>query len=152
MDPIHDIRTLYSVTAGIISMLCGWFGWLAIIYACAIFLDWIAGTLVAKNNGEWSSKAARIGCWHKMGSIISVFTALMLDGVIGIMVNNIPSIQLPYSYPVLFGPIVLIWYITIELGSIIENVGHLGAPVPTFLVKAIKALNSSVQPVKSKKR
>lgn len=74
---------------------------------------------------------AREGIWHKTGSIKA-------DAVIGNVVNNITSVSLPVTYTVLLSPIVIVWYILTELGSIFENAGKMGAPVPGFLKKAIK--------------
>ena len=36
------------------------------------------------------------------------------------------------------------WYIFTELGSITENAGRLGAPIPRWLARAIAALESGV--------
>ena len=38
----------------------------------------------------------------------------------------------------------LVWHIVTELGSIIENAGTLGVPIPDFLRAAIQSLNQAV--------
>jgi phage-related holin len=76
-----------------------------------------------------------------LGSIIAVLVTLILDAVIGNVMNNIPSVALAFTYTVLLSPIVIVWYILTELGSIIENAGKMGAPVPGFLQKAIAIFN-----------
>ena len=43
-----------------------------------------------------------------------------------------------------FGWLVLAWYILMELGSITENVGKMGAPVPPWLRRAIAILKDTV--------
>ena len=48
--------------------------------------------------------------------------------------------ELPFEYKSAFLPLVAIWYIVTELGSIIENVARLGAPVPKFLISSLKKL------------
>ena len=68
----------------------------------------------------------------------------ILDGVIGLILANIPALELPFRYEVFASVLVLVWYIMTELGSIVENVGALGAPVPAWLRKAIAALESTV--------
>lgn len=40
--------------------------------------------------------------------------------------------------------IVAVWYIFTELGSIIENIGKLGAPMPDWLKKEIKMLQAKL--------
>ena len=104
----------------------------------------ITGTMVAKSKGEWSSAVARQGCWHKIGSAVAVIVALIFDWLIAMILANIPGITLPFTYEVFLGPVVLVWYIVTELGSITENAGALGAPIPDFLRKAIKSLNDAV--------
>lgn len=100
--------------------------------------------MVAKSKGEWSSAVARQGCWHKIGSAVAVIVALIFDWLIAMILANIPGITLPFDYSVFLGPVVLVWYIVTELGSIVENAGALGAPIPAFLQAAIKSLNDAV--------
>ena len=101
-------------------------------------------TAAALRAGEWSSKVARDGLWHKLGAVVAVLVAAILDGVIGLILANIPALELPFRYEVFASVLVLVWYIMTELGSIVENVGALGAPVPAWLRKAIAALESTV--------
>jgi|GEM_PF-377608 len=100
--------------------------------------------MAALRAGEWSSKVARDGLWHKLGAVVAVLVAAILDGVIGLILANIPALELPFRYEVFASVLVLVWYIMTELGSIVENVGALGAPVPAWLRKAIAALESTV--------
>ena len=93
---------------------------MVVIFTACLTVDWIAGSLAASKNGQWSSKRGREGIWHKSGCIMVVLVAVILDAVIGTVINNIPSIPLPFTYTVLLCPIVLVWYILTELGSIIE--------------------------------
>ena len=87
---------------------------------------------------------ARDGIWHKLGSVVAVIVAAILDTVIGHLLGNVPGVELPFTYTVLLCPLVVIWYILTEAGSIIENAGALGAPIPEWLTKMIAALGASV--------
>ncbi len=150
---MEKINTLKITTAAIfttISACLGWFGWLVVIFISSMTTDWITGMMVAAKNNEWSSKINREGIWHKFGSIVAVLVTAILDIVIGIVINNIPSVTVPFTYTVLLCPIVLIWYIIGELGSIIENVGNMGAPVPNFLKKIIAVFKDTVDEVGDK--
>lgn len=118
----------------------GWFGWLIVAWVGCMAVDYITGSGVATKQGQWSSARARDGLWHKAGMIFAVGAAGILDLVIWLIVSNIPAITLPWEYTVLLCPLVVCWYIVTELGSIIENAGAMGAPVPKFLRKAIAAL------------
>lgn len=144
MDKINSIKaSIVTVFAGM-SALLGWFGWLVVAFVVCMSVDWITGTMAAWKRGEWESKIGREGIWHKTGSIIAALVTLILDGVIGTIINNIPSVSLPYTYTVLLSPTVIIWYILTELGSIVENVVKMGAPVPDFLKKAIAIFKNNV--------
>ena len=41
-------------------------------------------------------------------------------------------------------PIVLLWYIITELGSILENAGKLGAPLPKWMKKMLKQYKDTI--------
>lgn len=71
--------------------------------------------------------------------------AALLDVVKGRLLANVPDVGLPFTYTVLLGPMVVVWYILTKARSIIENAGALGAKIPAFLKKAIEALNSEVE-------
>jgi toxin secretion/phage lysis holin len=99
-------------------------------------MDYLTGTAAACHAGEWSSKTAREGLWHKGGMIVVVVVAAIADGVMAVICANIP---IGIEWPVLILPLVLAWYIITELGSILENALKMGAPVPEWLIKLLKA-------------
>lgn len=49
---------------GLWAALHGWLGWLVVLYAVCMMLDWVTGTVLAIKNGVWSSHKARQGLWH----------------------------------------------------------------------------------------
>lgn len=144
MDKINAFKVTVTAMAAGVSAALGWFGWLVVAFVVCLAVDWGTGSMAACKKGEWESKIAREGIWHKTGSIIAVLVTLILDAVIGNVINNIPSVTLPFSYTVLLSPIVIVWYILTELGSIIENAGKMGAPIPGFLQKAIALFKGTV--------
>ena len=107
-------------------------------------LDYATGSAAALRSGEWSSKTARDGLWHKLGSMVAVLVAAILDGVIRLALAHIPALELPFEYTVFVSVLVLVWYILTELGSVVENAGALGAPVPAWLARMLAALESGV--------
>ena len=125
----------------------GLVGWVVFAWIVSMIIDYLTGSAAALRAGEWSSKAARDGIWHKVGSIVAVIVAALLDVVIGHLLANVPGVELPFTYTVLLSPLVVIWYILTEAGSIIENAGALGAPIPVWLTKMIAALESKVDEV-----
>ena len=143
MDNITAIKASIVAICGALSAVWGWFGWLIVAFIGCMAIDFITGSLAAFKKGEWKSSRGREGLWHKTGCIIAVLVALILDKIVGSAINNIPSITLPFIYSVMIAPVVIVWYILTELGSIIENVGQLGAPVPGFLQKGILILKGA---------
>ena len=84
------------------------------------------------------------GWWQWLGAGVAVVGAAIRGGVCGLIRANIPALEVPFRFEVFASVLVLVWYIMTELGSIVENVGALGAPVPAWLRKAIAALESTV--------
>lgn len=143
MEHVKTLKAALVAFCGSLTALFGWFGWLVIMFIGCMLIDYITGSVAASKEGEWSSERARDGLWHKCGSLIAVIVAGIADIVIGLIINNMPGIQLPFTYDVLICPVVVVWYILTELGSIAENAGKMGAPVPPFLRKIIKTLKGS---------
>ena len=144
MEHINGFKAAVAAVVGCLTALWGWFGWLVVAWVVCMLLDYGTGTAAALRAGEWSSKVARDGLWHKLGEAVAVLVAAILDGVIGLILANVPALTLPFDYTVFLTVLVLVWYIMTELGSLVENAGALGAPVPAWLRKAIAALESTV--------
>ncbi len=123
----------------------GWCGWLAVAFAACMVIDYATGSAAAMRAGKWSSHAARDGLWHKAGMIAGALVAALLDAVLWLAVNHIPSLEMPFEFKILFMPLVLCWYIITELGSVIENAAALGAPIPPFLRKALEVLTAKLE-------
>ena len=143
-EKLNDLRAGFALALGAVSAALGWFGWLMVLYAICMAADWITGSAAAMYNGEWSSGKARAGIWHKLGSVIVVMTAAGADMLIGSLINNFPGITLPFSYEVMLCPMVMVWYIAAELGSMVENAVKLDAPVPGFLKRALELLHDTL--------
>lgn len=114
----------------------GWQGIMALVWVIVMALDYLTGTMAACHDGEWSSSTAREGLWHKGGMIFVVIVSGIADIIMAVICANLP---LTMSWPGLVLPLVLAWYIITELGSILENAVKMGAPVPEWLVKLLKA-------------
>ena len=121
----------------------GWLGWLVLAWVACMVVDYISGSSAAMQAGQWSSSKARGGIWHKAGMIVVVIVAALADAVLGMVAAKVPG--LPIDYTVLLLPVVLVWYILTELGSILENAAAMGAPVPEFLVNILAAAKDKVE-------
>ena len=138
------IKTVITGVIATLTALWGWFGWLVIVWVCLMLADWLVGSAVASKEGRWSSAKLREGAWHKGGMIVIVCVALVADWLIGTMLGNLPGVALPIEYTVLIGPLVIVWYVIGELGSLAEHAVHMGAKIPKWLPKILDAGKSAV--------
>ena len=132
---------------GTLTALWGWFGWLVVAWAALMLADWLIGSAVAAKNGKWSSAKMRAGAWHKGGMILIVCVALAADWLVATMLGNLPGVQLPFTYSVLLGPLVIVWYSVGELGSLAEHGVAMGAPVPGWLVRILDLSKGAIDNV-----
>jgi phage-related holin len=99
-------------------------------------MDYITGSLAAAKKGAWSSASAREGIWHKAGMIV-VVVAAGADLLISVLLANLPLVELPVAYTGMVCPVVLVWYIITELGSMAENAAGMGSDVPPWLLRLL---------------
>lgn len=144
MENVTRLKAALAAVLAAMTALWGWFGWLVLAWVSCMAVDYFTGYGAAMKNGEWSSDIAREGLWHKAGCIFAVLAAGILDIVVGYLLGNIHALSLPFEYTVFVCPLVVTWYLLMELGSIIENVGKMGAPIPPFLKKMIAVLKATV--------
>ena len=133
---IAAVARMYSAAFGVV-------GCLALVWVACMAVDYISGSAAACKNGAWSSKVAREGIYHKGGMFLVVVVAAITDAAVRMAVESIPSIGINYSAVIL--PVVLVWYIFTELGSIVENAAAMGANVPEKLVKLLAAGKDAVE-------
>ena len=132
---------LTALITGLTAFL-GWKGIAALAWVAAMALDYISGTAAACKEGKWSSQVARDGLWHKMGMILAVLVAAIADGVLTVLCRQLPEMGI--AWPGMVLPVVLIWYLLTELGSILENAVRLGAKVPAWLSKLLLAAKNQL--------
>ena len=118
---VNQIKAAVAAAVGLLTGLWGWLGWLVVGWIFCMALDYITGSMAAAKEGEWSSAKAREGIWHKCGMFVVVIVAAGADLLIEIVLTNLPVLALPIQYPGLVCPVVLVWYIVTELGSMAED-------------------------------
>lgn len=146
-DKAAEIKAVLTMVIAFFTALWGWLGWVVLIFAVSMLLDYVTGSWAARANGEWSSAVARQGLWHKLGEIVALFVAALCDWAIKNLLHqpDIAGLIGAYSYGNYFSVLVAFWYTFTELGSVIENVGKLGAPIPKWLAKGIALLKGKVE-------
>ena len=146
MDHNHIFLAVKAALVGVygaVGAAFGWVGWLVLAWVACMAVDWLSGSSAAMQAGQWSSAKARSGIWHKGGMLVVVVVAAVADNVLALVLANIPG--LPIDYTVLLLPMVLVWYILTELGSILENAAAMGAPVPEFLIRILASAKEKVE-------
>ncbi len=143
-----EIKAAFVAIIAFITTLIGWKGIAVLTWLCCILLDYIAGSLAAKKEHNWSSQVAREGLWHKLGEIFAVLVAALCDIALGVVIAG-TGIQLGFDISSLITPIVLTWYILTELGSIIENCGKLGAPIPKWFKQYVDKAKNTIDAQKN---
>lgn len=144
----YTLKAIIVAAFSAISAFLGWYGWLLLVWIVSMLVDWFTGSAAAWKNGEWSSRIAREGLFHKGGCIIVVCAGLLLDLLIWAAVSIVPEFHIKYQ--MYLSAVIMVWYTVTELGSIVENAGKLGAPVPQFLIKGIKVLKCRISKIGDK--
>ncbi len=145
-DKATEIRALITLVLSFFTALWGWLGWAVALFVVSMAADYVTGTWAARARGEWSSAAARQGLWHKLGEITALLVAALCDIAVQVVLHSAAA-------PLLDGLgkshyltlIVSIWYTFTELGSVIENAGLLGAPIPAWLKKGVALLRDKAE-------
>ncbi len=137
METVNKIKLWIAALAGVLTGLWGWMGWLVVGWIVCMVLDYVTGCVGAWLTGEWSSEKARAGARHKLGMVWVVLVSAGTDLVLWAVLTFLPVISLPFDFRGLVTPVVLVWYILTELGSVAENAVTLGAPIPKWLPKLL---------------
>ncbi len=134
-EKLTAIKSAIALFLSTLAAFLGWKGILVLVWMGCMILDYISGTCAAAKAGQWHSKVAREGLWHKAGMMLVVIVAVVADIALAAACQNLP---LGFQWRDFLLPLVLVWYIITEIGSILENAIKLGAKVPSWLVKLMK--------------
>lgn len=120
-----------AATAGLGTFLSFVFGDWDVALQCliiAIAIDYISGIIKAFINKELSSKIGVKGLLKKVGVLLIVALATLIDKITGEtgMVRTL----------------VIYYFVANEGLSVIENLGEAGLPIPDVIKKALKSLKN----------
>ena len=144
METLKEGRLAVVAAVGLLTGLWGWLGWLTVGWVACMVLDYVTGSAAAAKEGAWSSARAREGIWHKMGMVVVVVSAAGADLLMSAALEHLPMLELPVEYPGLLCPVVLVWYIVTELGSMVENAVAMGAAVPQWLRRLLAVSRDAI--------
>lgn len=138
-DTMNAYKAAVTAFFGAMTAFLGWRTIMVLVWIVLMALDYLSGTIAARQTGTWKSETARKGIWHKGGMVLIVLVCAISDVVMITVCGSLPNDVLAMEWPVVIFPMVTIWYILTEIGSIIENAIAMGAPVPSWLPKIIDA-------------
>lgn len=142
-DKATEIKAALAAVIAFFTALWGWLGWAVLIWVFCFLLDYLSGTAAARKAGEWSSDIAREGVWHKLGEIFAVLVAALCDIALRVILEG-SGLDLGIQIGPMVTPVVLLWYIITELGSIAENAEKMGAPVPSWIKRSLKQYRDKI--------
>ena len=144
-DKATELKAAVVAVISFFTALWGVVGWLVLLLLICMIADYVSGCAAARKAGEWSSEKARAGRWHKLGVLLALMVASLLDMVILLLLEvGQLDVIFPFELHCVFTVVVALWYIFTELGSIVENAAKLGAPVPPWLAKTMAKLRTSI--------
>lgn len=120
------LQSIIAVVSTGLVYLLGGFDVSLMALVIAIVLDYISGVLKAYVTKELSSKVGLKGIIKKVGVLLVVMLAVIIDNVTG----GTGAIR----------TLVIYYFVANEGLSVIENLGQAGVPIPQSIKKALKAL------------
>lgn len=126
---INYLRVVFVTIGSVISWFLGVFD--SLIYALIAFvaIDYITGILLAIQNKKISSKIGFKGIFKKFSIFLLVSVGNIIDKYILCSGSSLRTL-------------LIMFYLSNEAISIIENVGMLGLPVPKKLKDIVQQLNN----------
>ena len=137
MDNLNDFKIMLTTGLWALMGALGWQGVLFLAWVLLMALDYASGWLVAKKTKTWKSEKARDGIMHKGGMVLVVAAAGLADAVLWVAWEQIGLMNVTWPWLVL--ALTLVWYCLTEIGSILENAGKMGAPVPEWFAATLDA-------------
>lgn len=120
------LQSIIAVVSTGLVYLLGGFDVSLMALVIAIVLDYISGVLKAYVTKELSSRIGFKGIIKKVGVLLVVMLAVIIDNVTG----GTGAIR----------TLVIYYFVANEGLSVIENLGQAGVPIPQSIKKALKAL------------
>ena len=138
----ENLLTIKATIVAFFTAVGAFLGWrmiMVLVWVVLMLLDWVSGSAAARHAGEWKSEKARDGIWHKGGMILVFLVALIADFILLLVSEQFPHDILPFEWPMALMPLVVMWYIVTEMGSILENAIKMGADIPSWMPKLLNA-------------
>lgn len=113
-----------------------------ILLAVVMVLDYATGFASAWIGRRLSSRSGLIGIIKKLGYMVLVAVAAVVDWIIQISAEQA---GITVALPSIFALLTTIWLTLNECISVLENLHEIGVPVPPFLLAVIQRLKKGTE-------
>ena len=100
-------------------------------FVILMIIDYLSGIIAAIYKKEINSSVGYKGILKKVGILLCISLARQID-ILGI-----------YDSKVIVRSVVLMFFTVNEIFSILENLGHIGIPLPTIFLSVLEKVKSS---------
>ena len=138
-------KGIKAVTTVALAAVGSYFRQLAIpviLLAVVMVLDYATGLASAWIGRRLSSRSGLIGIIKKLGYMVLVAVAAVVDWIIQISAEQA---GITVALPSIFALLTTIWLTLNECISILENLTEIGVPVPPFLLAIIERLKKGTE-------
>ncbi len=138
-------KSIQAAFASAVSAVTCYLGIVAVpivVLLTAMIIDYLTGMISAWHKAELSSKKGVFGIVKKVCYLGLVCVGMGVDWLI---YSGLHSVGVDLGNTIFFGVLVTIWLVINELISILENLGSIGVPLPTFLIKIVKRLKVTTE-------
>lgn len=142
MERSDKVKGILSILFALGNYYYNYFNILVAVLICMVILDYVTGTGAALIHGKWDKKKAKLGMWEKFGFFILVVLGFTVDVVLTELGRKV---QVEFSTAGFVGTAVTVWLIGTEGISNLQNLREWGVPIPPFLKKAFKGLQSEAE-------
>lgn len=142
---MKEENVVQAIITAIVAGVSVYFGVIAIpfiVLAIAMAIDYITGLICAKKTTGLDSRVGIFGIVKKLCYIALVGVGAIVDYL---LYAGMVQIGVESNCTMAFGLLVTIWLIINELISILENLGKIGVPLPSFLTNMISRLKNTVE-------
>lgn len=127
-----------ALAASALGILLPWLG----IMTAAMAVDYLTGICSAAWHGKLCSRTGIKGIIKKLAYLFMVAAGVIIDRII---VAGGEFLEIPQNIRPVVALMLIIWIIINELISILENLGRMEVPLPSFLHRIIQSLHSAVE-------
>ena len=145
---MEKAKTIAAAVCGALGAVFGRLGIMGVLAAVLLagnMLDWFTGQSASVAEGKGlSSEVGKAGIRKKVGYWAEVALCLCVDALLiyAVPALEVSGVVFDISAPIV-APVVMLWLCLNEALSIVENLGRMGVPVPTWLGKFIAELKTA---------